>query len=101
MKGVSLSIRIAALVMLLLTGCSSRNTRMPSLAYGDPKTERRSYDYHDPLPESMEGPFVERPRDAMRQRAEPRRAIEHYNSISGVEGDTEPSAARYPNVVTP
>lgn len=87
--------------LLLLGGCiSSQNTRMPTLAYGDPKAERRSYDYHDPLPDRDSGPLVERPRGAERQRSEPRRTMEHAN-IRPMGGEMPPSEARYQNVVQP
>jgi hypothetical protein len=72
---------------------------MPSLAYGDPRAERRAYDYHDPLPEGNVGPLVERPRAAMIQRSEPRRTLEH--AVTPMSGALPPSAARYPDAVTP
>ncbi|HTI51042.1 MAG TPA: hypothetical protein VL475_08825 [Planctomycetaceae bacterium] len=97
MNGVSLAIRFAGLSALLLAGCvSSGNTRLPTLAYGDPKAERRSYAYQDPLPEGDVGPLVERPRGLDRQRSEPRRAMERANPMSGALPESE---ARYPNVV--
>lgn len=100
MNGISLGIRSAGcLALLFLAGCASQNTRMPSLAYGDPRSDRRGYDYHDPYPESNVGPFVERPREAVRQRSEPRRTMEH--SLTPMSGDMPQSTARYPNVVTP
>lgn len=100
MNGV-LSFRVGACVALLMAGCvTAENTRMPSLAYNpDTRAERRSYDYHDPLPEGNVGPLVERPREAMRQRSEPRRTMEH--NIRPMSGSLPPSTARYPDVVTP
>lgn len=98
MNGISLGIRLAACMTLLtVAGCASQNTRLPSLAYGDPKAERRGYDYHDPYPEGQVGPFVERPREAVRQRSEPRRTMEH--AIDPITGDRPQSTAQYPNVV--
>jgi hypothetical protein len=98
MKGVSLAICLFALSALLLPGCiSSRNTRLPSLAYGDPKTELRSYTYQDPYPEGDVGPLVERPRGLDRQRSEPRRTMERANIP--MSGSDPESQARYPNVV--
>lgn len=105
MNGISHKTRAAGCLALLLAalplaGCiSSQNTRMPSLAYGDPRADRRSYDYHDPLPESQVGPFVERPREAVRQRSEPRRTMEH--AITPMSGSLPQSTARYPDVVNP
>jgi hypothetical protein len=97
MNGVSLAIRVSGLSALLLAGCvSSRNTRLPSLAYGDPKTELRSYVYQDPYPEGDVGPLVERPRGLDRQRSEPRRTMERANLMPGAEPESQ---ARYPNVV--
>lgn len=101
MNGVSVRIRFAAgMSLLLLAGCvSSQNTRMPSLAYGDPRSDRRGYDYHDPYPESRVGPYVERPSGAERQRSEPRRTMEH--ALTPMSGTLPQSSARYPDVVTP
>jgi hypothetical protein len=74
---------------------------MPTLAYSDPQSERRSYEFHDPLPESQVGPLVERPREAIRQRSEPRRTIDHtpfeYRRLSA----DMPPVSRYPDVVRP
>jgi len=85
--------------LLLLGGCiSSQNTRMPTLAYGDPRAERRSYDYHDPYADNS-GPFVERPRGADHQRSFSRRAMEQ--SYQPMSGSQPPSEARYQNVVQP
>jgi hypothetical protein len=84
----------------LLTGCiSSQNTRMPSLAYGDPRAERRTYDYHDPFADNT-GPFVERPRGADHQRSFSRRAMEQ-STMQPMSGTQPPSEARYQNVVHP
>ncbi|MFN0054443.1 MAG: hypothetical protein ACKV0T_19885 [Planctomycetales bacterium] len=100
MDGFGKTIRWAGVAALLLAGCvTPQNTRMPTLAYGDPKTERQSYSYHDPLPETMNGPGVERPRGAERQRPEPRRAIEQ--SIRPMSGEIGASAERYPDSVRP
>lgn len=103
MNGVSRSIRLAGWMALLLTplvGCQSNsNVRLPSLAYGDPRGEIRSYSQHDPYPESNVGPLVERPRAAMTQRSEPRRTMER--AVQPMAGDQPESAARYPNSVQP
>lgn len=101
MKGFWLRIRLAACASLLTAGCiSSQNTRMPTLGWGDPRAERASYTYHDPYPERETGPFVERPRGADHQRAEPRRTMERAVNPSGY-GSMAPSAQRYQNTVTP
>src|SRR5690348_57086 len=88
----------------LLVGCvNSRNTRLPTLGWGDTKAEARSYNYHDPLAERETGPFVERPRGMERQRPEARRVIETYEQTVDPAGYkvTAPQAARYPDSVTP
>lgn len=63
---------------LLLGGCiNARNTRLPTLGYGDPQSERDSYALHDPLPERESGPAMSiRPNGFDRNRTEPRRVLE-------------------------
>ncbi|MSR56148.1 MAG: hypothetical protein EXS05_00505 [Planctomycetaceae bacterium] len=100
MKGVRVNIRIVGCAVLLLAGCvSSERTRLPTLSYGDPRAERRSFDVHDPYPEQRSGPMVERPREMDVQRSEPRRAIEHY--VNPTSGSLAPEASRYPASVIP
>jgi len=95
----------------LLSGCiSPQYTRLPTLAYGDPRMERRAYEFHDPLPDSDSSPTGSmasvRPRGFDIQRTEQRRALERaYNPVPfDADGNTSgfiPSAARYPHTVQP
>jgi hypothetical protein len=106
MNGVWLRLGLAACAAFA-SGCiSSRTTRLPTLGWGDPKSEARSYSYHDPLAERETGPFVERPRAMDRQRPEARRTLEHYEETelmtrpTGYRSSAD-SAAHYPDSVTP
>lgn len=92
---------------LLLAGCvNQQHTRLPRLGFGDPQAEKATYNYHDPLVDQDAGPFVERPRGFDVQRTEPRRAMEHRVNPAGYNDDPAaaglpPSAAKYPNTVSP
>lgn len=90
---------------VLLGGCASQHTRLPSLAFGSPDMERRSYEYHNPLPERESGRSIEAPRGFELDRSEPRRAIQRAVSPTGYAPDgsigLSPSASRYPQSVTP
>lgn len=80
MHHIGLRMRMAVCLLGLgLSGCiNAQNTRLPTLAYGDPRAERQAFTAHDPLPESDIGPPVsDRPRGFELARSEPRRALEH------------------------
>ena len=102
MKGCLLKIRLVACAMLL-TGCNlSSHTRLPTLAASDPRAERNSYEYYDPIPERETAPTVERPRGFERERSLPTRANERRAQVMPwSDGLANPSAARYPNSVSP
>lgn len=73
---------------LILPGCVNRaNTRLPSLGWNDANYERRSYEYHDPLPDREGGRGVERPRGYEIPRNETRRAIERKMNASATSPD--------------
>ncbi len=59
---------------LLLAGCvTPYNTRLPTLRPRHPAVERRSYEYHDPFPNSDLGPETnQRPWGFARPRTQPR-----------------------------
>lgn len=100
MNGFGVTARLAGCAALLLAGCvSQERTRLPTLSYGEPRAERRSFDVHDPYPEQRSGPMVERPREMDVQRSEPRRAIEHF--VNPTSGSLPPEASRYPASVIP
>lgn len=103
MKGLEKFIGLGMTV--LLAGCMSQHTRMPTLAYGDPSMERRSYEYHNPLPERESGRAIEAPRGFEFDRSEPRRAIQRAGAPGGFTPDgssgLSPSASRYSQSVTP
>ncbi len=64
--------------LLVAAGClSPYNTRFPSLLYGSPSAERKSFEVHDPLPSVSEGPDTHvRPRGFEAPRSEARQAAE-------------------------
>ena len=108
MKGLMVRIRLAGCAALLAGCVSPQNTRLPTLGYGDPRAERQSYVYHNPLPERESGPAIERPRGFEFQRAEPRRTLERDSITQGIVGaggnfdsSVNPSASKYPNSVNP
>ncbi len=107
MNGVSLGIRVLAGAALLAGCVNSQNTRLPRLGYNDPRVERQSYVYHNPLPERESARDIERPRGFEFQRTEPVRTQERARiteGITGAGGTSEglsPSASRYPDSVNP
>lgn len=104
MNGISRKICLAGCTLLLI-GC--RNTQYPNLSPTQVNSERRSFAYHDPTPDTEAGPWIERPRGFERQRAEPRRVVEKdaiTNELIRGEGaapGNNPSASRYPASVNP
>jgi len=99
MAGICLAAGLA-----LLTGCTSAQksrTQLPSLAYGDPRAERRAYETHDPLPEENVGPYTGvLPRNFDLQRSEPRRTMEKSASVRYPTSVATPAANYDPNYVT-
>ena len=108
MDGIKLKLGLLA-SLLLLSGCISRETtRLPSLAAGDPRAERRAYEFHDPLPEREIGGQLSDslPRGFDLQRTESRRTLERsVNPVPyGADGASTGypgTAFRYRNVVDP
>jgi hypothetical protein len=105
MNGVQFRIRLAGCA-LLLAGCvSPRDTKLPQLGYRDPRVERESYNYLNPLPDQALGTPFEQPRGFDLQRAMPRRSQENFATteiITGAGGAvTTPAASRYPQSVNP
>src|SRR5579872_2451630 len=107
MKGVLSGIRLAGCAALLAGCITPQNTRLPTLGYGDPRAERQSYTYANPLPDRESGPAIERPRGFEFQRAEPVRSQERSaitKDILGTGGAApalNPSASKYPDSVSP
>lgn len=93
------------LCMILLGGCASNPSRWPFMRAGDPAIERRAYEYHDPLPDSLTGPQTySRPRGFDIQRAEPRRTRERAGNVAPPPSAMPPYAPQtssYPNTVSP
>ena len=95
---------------LLAAGCiSPQDTRLPTLGYRDTRTERKSLDYLNPLPDRSGPGYQALPRGFDYPRAEPRRAqeraaitrtIEEINSGETVPA-SNPSVSRYPRSVNP
>src|SRR5262245_29003297 len=116
-SGVALAQRIVVmngvLQKLSLTGCavllagciSTRDTRLPTLGYRDPRAEKASYSYLNPLPDPSVGTWFEQPRGFEFQRAQPRRS-QDARAITdeithGGGAISTPAASRYPQSVTP
>ena len=73
---------LIAITLAGLAGCASDGTRLPTLAYGDPRAERLAAEYHDPLPEQDIGPYTSaRPRGFEHARSEPRRTLEGNSKV--------------------
>lgn len=105
MHGFSLRLRLVGSV-LLLGGCiNAQNTRMPTLAVGDPRATRQGYQVHDPLPDIHDGGGYMNdavPRGFDRQRTEPRQAADRAASVGyAPRGFSNPSTAQPGNVVAP
>ena len=92
---------------LLVAGCiSPQNTRLPNLAFGDPRAERATYSYHDPLPERDPGAQMSaRPRGFEIPRTQSRQARERNPDIGPLFPDGSaaavPQASRYGQIVQP
>ncbi len=101
----------AALLLFVGTVClggclNPMTTRLPTLATGDPRAEKRSLERFDPFPSTTEGPATySRPRGFIEQRSEIRRTRENerfrgFNRENVPEGQAIPSAElEYPNTV--
>jgi len=91
---------------LLFAGCiSARDTRLPTLGYRDPRAERQSFNYIDPLPDRAGPGYQALPRGFDYPRAEPRRAQEQAAITEAITGGevppSNPSVSRYPRSVNP
>ena len=107
MNGIGSRIRLLAAAALLAGCVNPQNTRLPTLGYRDPRVERQSYEYHDPLPERETAKAIEVPRGFEFQRPEARRTLEKARMTEGITGTggtsdgMSPSASRYPDSVSP
>ncbi|MEX0704766.1 MAG: hypothetical protein WD069_21895 [Planctomycetales bacterium] len=81
-------------ILCLLGGCvHGGNTRLPRLDYRDPVVEKHSYRLHDPFPDAAAGPeTMQRPREFVKQRSEPRRAAEQ-RTLQGLPAEAIPPGA--------
>ncbi len=98
---------------VLLGGCiTPQNTRLPTLAYGDPRAESNSYMYHDPLGYTEPGGNSSgaRPRGYDVPRTEARRTMDHASDptlpfplggSSDSSSNTAPSGRKYQQSVSP
>ena len=69
--------RTGAILTLLVTASGCPTTRLPSILPGPQDADKRSFNVHDPLPETDIGPDMGiRPRGFMQERSEPRRTQE-------------------------
>ena len=109
MNGFSLRLRLVGSV-LLLGGCiNAQNTRMPTLAVGDPRATRQSYQVADPLADIHPGGgFMNDavPRGFDRPRTEPRQAADRAASVgytprSWGNPNPPPPAQGNTNTITP
>lgn len=90
--------------LLLLGGCITPwNTRLPTLHPQPPVLEGRSYQLHDPFPDTLAGPdTMARPREFAEPRAEPRRTLEGQALLGMPQGGPVapapvPSSWQYPD----
>jgi hypothetical protein len=80
---------------LLAAGCfNPAFTRLPMFGAGQPQVEKRSYERHDPFPDTFAAPDMQvRPRAFSDQRTEPRRALEEQLFQGMPGGGPVPSAS--------
>lgn len=90
-----IGLSLAIVVMWNCAGCMSpQYTRYPTLAFGDSRSEKRAYEFHDPLPERESGPVTNaRPRGFELDRSEPRRAAQRKSSPSPFDETGAPVGA--------
>jgi hypothetical protein len=105
MNGVMQKLSVAGCAVLLAGCVSSRDTRLPTLGYRDPRAERASYNYLNPLPDPTVGTPFEQPRGFEFQRAQPRRSQDNYETTREITGGggavSTPAASRYPQSISP
>jgi hypothetical protein len=69
------SVRCALLLLMTAAGC--QQTRLPALVPSPYDADKRSFNVHDPLPETNIGPDTgARPPGFMQERSEPRRTLD-------------------------
>jgi hypothetical protein len=75
------------------------------LGYRDPRVERNSYGYLNPLPDPSIGTAFEQPRGFEFPRAVPKRAQDNFATTDEITGRggavSTPAASRYPQSVSP
>ena len=84
-----------ALCLLVAAGC--QQTRLPSLVPSPYDADKRSFNVHDPLPETNIGPDMgARPPGFMQERSEPRRTMDAESLLGVPAGGTNaaPSGAQ-------
>jgi hypothetical protein len=95
-------------LILLCCGCATPwTTRLPTLAFGSPRAEKRAYERHDPFPVEELGPDTQtRPRGFIEPRTEERKAMEsQINNLQPESASPFPNVpmtgSTYPDVVSP
>jgi len=82
--------RCSVLVLLVFMSVGCPTTRLPTIVPRPGDADKRSFDVHDPLPETDIGPDTgARPRGFMQERSEPRRTQEAEALLGVPPGGTE------------
>jgi hypothetical protein len=106
MNAVLLRIRLVGCVVLLAGCISPRDTRLPTLGFNpNPRAERNSYEYLNPLPDTTVGTPFEQPRGFEFPRAQPKRVQDNSATTDEITGRggavSSPAASRYPQSINP
>jgi hypothetical protein len=97
-RAQSLAAGLALILILTAEGCSP-TTRLPSIFPGPGDTDKRSFNVHDPLPETNIGPDTgARPPGFMQEWSEPRRTREAQGVLGVPPNGGVPGGAGAPMV---